>query len=364
MTNKNLFFITIIILIIIFSNLFNYFTQNSSIILSTFKASLMVLSITSLFISIFTCLKFINVPSKINFKHDLITIKNDIKNCTITKKTLILSLLSVCVSLMLLQYNFFKFAVSFFLLAFYVMAQNLNFVQNEKAQMLKDNQKLIFLYKTNYSFFYYSNKIIQISFFLYIFYFVITSMLNQSFFHYLESYIAANNEIDFERITTDLYAYYNPLILMFALFLNSTLLDFMLESLLLYSNYELFLAPIPTTIMRRMSKSVLLAGGGIATAGTLISYSPLVEIPGVNEAQIKFGRGYGYQSVIDYTKGSILSSYFNNKELNQFVDEIGPRDRVLNGEFFQKLAKESVVLKKLHEAPQIEKFILGIGRYR
>jgi hypothetical protein len=82
-----------------------------------------------------------------------------------------------------------------------------------------------------------------------------------------------------------------PLYLILLVFINSVLMDLFLKFITIYSDDFLF-ATIPN-LVRRASKAVVL--GGVAAAG--ISYSLLVDLPGVNESQIRWGRGFGYKTL-------------------------------------------------------------------
>jgi len=96
---------------------------------------------------------------------------------------------------------------------------------------------------------------------------------------------------------------------MFLIFVNSVLMDLFFEFVIMFSEADLLLTY--STIVRRATIAVVI-GGGIVSAS--LSVSLLVELPGVNESQIRFGQGYGYKMPLDWTKGTILNSYFDKEK--------------------------------------------------
>ena len=92
--------------------------------------------------------------------------------------------------------------------------------------------------------------------------------------------------------------YKNTFYEIFLLFLNTILFDFCLESYVIYhlpDQISMF------SLVRRLSRQVLLASTPAVTTGLAVVYSPLVEIPGVNAFQLRFGRGYGFFCCNAYT---------------------------------------------------------------
>jgi len=65
---------------------------------------------------------------------------------------------------------------------------------------------------------------------------------------------------------------FEPLYLMFLIFVNSVLMDLFFEFVIMFSEADLLLTY--STIVRRASKAVLIGGGGLV--GVSLSYSPLV----------------------------------------------------------------------------------------
>ena len=69
-------------------------------------------------------------------------------------------------------------------------------------------------------------------------------------------------------------------------------MDFVMDLFVMWTEEgQLFLTV--SNVLRRGSKAVgrAVVGGGLV--GSLLSISPAVELPGVNESQIYLGRGFG-----------------------------------------------------------------------
>ena len=102
---------------------------------------------------------------------------------------------------------------------------------------------------------------------------------------------------------------YHHLYLLLVLFTNNVLLDFIMESIITYFHYELFLQFSPAAFLRRSVRLLASTVGGTSSVGVVIVYSPAVDIPGVNFFQINCGRGHGYETPLDWGKGMILQSH-------------------------------------------------------
>jgi hypothetical protein len=99
-----------------------------------------------------------------------------------------------------------------------------------------------------------------------------------------------------------------PLYTVFLLFLNSVIMDFIMDFLIMLCKQDKLLLTVPPAQLARKSSRALIiaiAGGGLV--GAYISISPAVELPGVNFSQIHFGRGYGYETPLDWGKGQTFN---------------------------------------------------------
>ena len=149
------------------------------------------------------------------------------------------------------------------------------------------------------------------------------------------------------------------------LFTNSVLLDFTIESIVAYSHYELFLQFSPGSFARRGIKLVALTAGGASIPGIVVAYSPAVDIPGVNFFQIHYGRGYGYQTSVDWCKGTVLQSHLKKELLEELIEKHGNRAKILDGKFYSDmLNNENVVVQTLKkQCTPYEQRVLGLRTF-
>ena len=158
----------------------------------------------------------------------------------------------------------------------------------------------------------------------------------------------------------------HKLYLLYCLFINTVILDYCMESFIIYSTFPdhvLIIRLLMTTAKRAFVSASVTAGGTIAMGGTVV-YSPLVEIPGVNEFQIRYGRGYGYATSLDYATGMIYQRYFTKEQIEAGIQKYSPNDRVLGGIYFRLLRNDvefNDILKK--NATVNELRLLGLRNY-
>ena len=148
-----------------------------------------------------------------------------------------------------------------------------------------------------------------------------------------------------------------PLCLMFLVFVNSILMDLFFEFVIMFSDGGLLLANYGT-LARRASKAVLLSGGAS------VSYSPLVELPGVNESQIRFGRGYGYKTPLDWSKGNVLNSYFDKPTVQDLAKKYGTNNILDGNSYNAMLNNEPLIKSHLNQtATPMEQRLMGLRKY-
>jgi hypothetical protein len=82
---------------------------------------------------------------------------------------------------------------------------------------------------------------------------------------------------------------------------------------------------------------------GFAALVGAAALSPLVEIPGINEFQIKFGRGYGYKTSLDYASGTIYQKYFSKEQMATSIQKHNGEDKILDDIFFKLLSEDKDV---------------------
>lgn len=132
------------------------------------------------------------------------------------------------------------------------------------------------------------------------------------------------------------------------------MLDYCIESFIIYSTYSehILVIKLLINIRKRSLRAVSFAASGATTVGEAVAYSPLVEIPSINEFQVKFGRGYGYKTLLDYASGTMYQRYFSKEQLANLIQKHNGKDKILDGIFFNLLSKNKNVVqimkKKCH----------------
>ena len=297
---------------------------------------------------------------KINFKERSIQLRKEILDLKISNKTLIFSLLNFIVFLVLMKYGFLRLSLTFIFFSFFLLIKNIESVKKMIKKSKSDDLKLTLLYKDEYQFIYYFNMIIKFIFILYIWYFCVWVMFLQPALFLKE--VFSDSESYCIYIQDNIYYLYYFLILYF----NSVLLDFTMESFIIYSHYELFLNFSVGTFIRRGVRVFSFTAGGAATAGVAIAYSPAVEIPGVNSFQIHFGRGYGYKTSLDWTKGMILQSYLKKELMAELIEKHGNKENnLVDGNFYREVMNQNnMVVKILNKnCTPMEQRILGLRTF-
>jgi hypothetical protein len=139
-------------------------------------------------------------------------------------------------------------------------------------------------------------------------------------------------------------------------------MDLFLEFITIYSDDFLF--GIIPNLVRRVSKAVVLGGVGGGGAAAIISYSPLVELPGVNESQIRWGRGFGYKTPFDWAKGTIIYSYIEQPVMQSMAEKYG-NEKVFDGNSYQNMLTNEPKIKDhlLKKATPWEQRALGLRKY-
>ena len=132
------------------------------------------------------------------------------------------------------------------------------------------------------------------------------------------------------------------LYVLYCLFLNSLMLDSCIESRIIYFTHPdhiLLFRWVLNLGKRSLNMIAFATGGGIVGAGAT-TYSPLVDIPGVNDFQIKYGRGYGYRTGLDWTSGYICHRYLSDAQMRALIEKHGAEDKILDGIFFRLMLEE------------------------
>ena len=329
--------------------------------LNTFTAFLL----SYLFICVFlgTSILFLILSYKITIQHitnykegNLENLKNEIVNefpLTISKKSILFSFLSFVFSTIMMYLTFYRIAFVFIFLGGFFLLREIPLINNWIITSNQKNSKIIKKFHDDYIKFYEFSKYCKWICFIYFIYFCIFC-LNDAILFNIDSIDGAQNKI-IESL--------EPLYLLFLVFMNSTLMDLFFEFVIMFSDGEFLLATYGT-LARRVSKTVVLGGTTIGVAGAGISYSPFVELPGINESQIRFGRGYGYKTSLDWAKGNILNSYVDKPRVLEVVKKYGT-NKILDGNSYKAiLDNEPDIRNHLNKtATPLEQRVMGLRRF-
>ena len=329
--------------------------------LNKFTASLL----SYLFICIFlgTCILFLILSYKVTIRHitnykkgDFENLKKEIINnspLTISKKSVIFSLLSFLFSTIMVYVTFYRIAFVFFFLGGFFLLKEIPLIKNWIVTLNQENSEITKKFYDNYIKFYEFNKYCKWICFIYFIYFCIFCLTDEILYN-IDSIDSTLNKI---------IQSLEPLYLMFLVFVNSILMDLFFEFVIMFSDEGLLLVNYGT-LARRASKAVLLGGGGGGLVGAGISYSPLVELPGVNESQIRFGRGYGYKTPLDWSKGNVLNSYFDKSTVQDLAKKYGTNNILDGNSYNAMLNKEPQIRSHLNQAATpLEQRLMGLRKY-
>jgi hypothetical protein len=304
----------------------------------------LILSCKSIFRNVTNYKKggFENLKKEINTSFPLI----------VSKKGFFFSLISFLFAFILLYYTVFRLAVVFFFFGCFFLFREMPFVKNWLYNLQQQDNLITEKFQNNYSKIYKFNWLCKWFCFIYFIYFCIFR-LNSGVFLDTETIDSTLNNI---------IQLLEPLYLILLVFINSVLMDLFLEFITIYSDDFLF-ATIPN-LVRRASKAVVLGGvggGGIAAG---ISYSPLVDLPGVNESQIRWGRGFGYKTPLDWAKGTIIYSYIELPVMQSMAEKYG-NEKVFDGNSYQNMLTNEPKIKDhlLKKATPWEQRALGLRKY-
>ncbi len=284
--------------------------------------------------------------------------RDEILDLKISNKTLFFSLFNFIVFLILIYNGFLKLSFIFIVLSCFLLIKELKTVKTWIKESNEDYIKLTLLYKNEYTFVYYFSHLIKFIFIIYTCYFC-------SWILFLQPTFFLNEISSFESYFSHVQNSYHNLYFLLVLFLNSALFDFTMESIIIYNNYELFLQFSPGSFLRRATRLAAFTTGGGVTAGVGIAYSPAVDIPGVNLFQIYLGRGYGYETSLDWGKGMILQSYLKKEVMLELVEKHGNKGKILDGNFFvDVMNKENLVVQTLNKrCTAMEQRALGLRKF-
>ena len=306
------------------------------VITTVFSMLIVVTILVALFFNFKTLSDKLNLTTvSEELKQFSITLIREAANFSLSRKLLLLGILSSILALVLILFDHIKLgllALCFCILYFLNELPSIKSVNKdlaEKAELANEH------YKKNYKFIFYSSRIIKMVFLLYLFYFFFWCFIGKL----LVLTITEHDFKVFQVLLREINNSGKTLYLLYCLFLNTIVLDFYMESYIIYYHLaEQFLGlRLLFDLGKRIVRAATTAVGGTVLVGAGVVYSPLVEMPGVNEFQIRYGRGYGYRTMLDYGSGIVYQRYLTREQMEELVTKYGATDRVLDGIFFRLL---------------------------
>ena len=289
------------------------------------------------------------------------TLKIEIKYLKFSYKSLLFSLVFFITFLLLMVFNFIKLAFLFLFFATISLIKNFPSIKSLNNELAVDNTAIHNQYQQNYKIIYYFNKFIKIIFYIYVLYFFIWCLISKSYL-FIELLINGGNSeiiLEFSQSGQNLY-------LLYCLFLNSLMLDYFMESFIIYFTYSdhILVVRLLLNMGKRTFNAAAFAVGGGAVVGGAVAYSPLVEFPGVNEFQIKYGRGYGYKTSLDYARGTIYNSYLSEDQIATLIQKYNTEDKILDGIFFRLLSEDKDIIQIMKKNATVNELrFLGLKYY-
>jgi hypothetical protein len=326
---------------------FNYFT---GLVLSFLFKSLLFGSFILLLVLIYkVIIQYIKY-----YKNDFLkNLKKEFKSIfplRITKITFFFSVISFLFSFVLVYFAIFRLTSLFFFLGIFFLFKETTFVKywliDMKHQDLKINEK----FRQKFPHIYQVTKLCKVFCFLYLIYFCIFC-LNFKF-------LLGINSV--EPMRDEFIKLFEPLYTLFLVFINSVIIDLFLEFVAIFFDADLVLTI--SNIARRTSRALVIGVGG--GGGAAISVSPLVELPGVNESQILFGRGYDYKTPLDWTKGTVLNSYFDKSTVQGLAKKYAEKDILDGNSYSNMMRNEPEVRNHLNgTATPFEQRLMGLRKF-
>ena len=305
----------------------------------------LIIFITLLLVTL--CLNFIVVYKNFNTTTILkdiekisSTLRIEIKDLNFSYKSLLFGLVFFITFLLLMMFNFIKLAFLFLFFGTLFIIKDFPSIKSLNNELAVDNTVINTKYKQNYKIIYYFNKFIKIIFCIYVLYFFIWCLIGKSYL-WIEQLINGGNS----QIMIELSQSGQNLYLLYCLFLNSLMLDYCMESFIIYFTYSdhILVVRLLLNIGKRALNTVAYAAGGVAAVGGAVAYSPLVAFPGVNDFQVKYGRGYGYKTSLDYGSGTIYKRYLSEEQMATLIQKYSSEDRILDGIFFRLLSEDKEI---------------------
>lgn len=182
-------------------------------------------------------------------------------------------------------------------------------------------------------------------------------------FHLVDfSFLSATDSL--ETCLNDIVKILESLYLLSLVFLNAVFVDFFLELIVIFSETNIVLITI-INVLQKATKATTYTLVGGSVEGTLLSISPAVEYPGVNESQIRFSRGYGYKMPLDWAKRTILNSYLDKSTMESLAQRYGGTEKILDCNSFCDIMKEEkeIIEQLSNSITPMEQRVLELRKY-
>jgi hypothetical protein len=289
-------------------------------------------------------------------KDFLVNIKKEVKILFPLKigiKAFFFSVICFLFSFVLIYFDIFNLAVLLFFSGIFFLFKDTTLV---KCWLIDINKRDLIInekFREKYSNIYLVTIFFRFFFVFYFFYFCIFCLD----FEFLLSKDSIETTFDHSiKLFESLY-------IMFLVFLNSVVINLFLEFLIMFYDADLVLTY--GNLLRRASKTAAIAAGPVVIAGSVISVTPLVELPGVNEFQIHFGRGYGYRTSLDWAKGTIINSYIDKSIMKDLAYKYATDDKILDGNSFRQIMQNEPEIQNYlnQNATPYEQRILGLRTF-
>ena len=271
------------------------------------------------------------------------TLRIEIKDINFSYKFLVFGLVFFITFLLLMLFNFIKLAFLFLFFSTLFIIKDFPSIKSLNKEFAVDNTAISNKYKQNYKIIYYFNKFIKIIFCMYVPYFFIWCLIGKSYL-FIDQLIHGG---DFQIMIEEWSQSGQNLYLLYCLFLNSLMLDYCMESFIIYFTYSDHISVVRlliNVVKRTLNIAVFAAGASTVVVG-VIAYSPFVEFPGVNEFQIKYGRGYGYKTSLDYVNGTIYNRYLSEELMGTLIQKYDGDDKILDSIFFRLVSEDKDIVQ-------------------
>ena len=125
------------------------------------------------------------------------------------------------------------------------------------------------------------------------------------------------------------------------------MLDYCMESFIIYFTYSdhILVVRLLINIGKRTLSTVAFAAGSGAVVVGAVAYPPLVEFPGVNEFQVRYGREYGYKTLLNYVRETIYKSHLSEYQMTTLIQKYDGEDKNFNGIFLGCCRKTRTLFK-------------------